>query len=64
MATDRHNQWAQRFDLLGDTTRLRLLDRMHHHPGSSVAELAEAADISQATASQACLLYTSPSPRD
>ena len=43
MATDRHTQWAQRFDLLGDTTRLRLLDRMHHHPGSSVAELAEAA---------------------
>ncbi|PKZ41185.1 transcriptional regulator [Kytococcus schroeteri] len=53
MAEDRHTQWARRFDLLGDPTRLRLLDRMHHHPGSTVAELAEAAGISHATASQA-----------
>ncbi|SNC73584.1 DNA-binding transcriptional regulator, ArsR family [Kytococcus aerolatus] len=53
MADDRHTVWARRFDLLGDVTRLRLLDRMHHHPGSTVAELAAAADITPATASQA-----------
>lgn len=45
--------WAGRFDLLGDPTRLRLLMHMHHHPGAPVVDLAGAAGISQATASQA-----------
>ena len=45
--------WARRFDLLGDPTRLRLLAHMHQRPGAPVGDLAEAAGISQATASQA-----------
>lgn len=46
-------EWARRFDLLGDPTRLRLLMHMHQRPGAPVGDLAEAAGISQATASQA-----------
>ncbi|MFJ9557529.1 ArsR/SmtB family transcription factor [Nocardiopsis sp. NPDC101807] len=47
--------WADRFRLLGDPTRLRLLTAMHQAgPGTaSVGELAAAAGISDATASQA-----------
>lgn len=45
--------WAGRFDLLGDPTRLRLLMHMHRRPGASVGDLAAAAGISHATASQA-----------
>jgi DNA-binding transcriptional ArsR family regulator len=50
--TDDLEAWAGRFDLLGDPTRLRLLSHMHRHPGAPVSDLATAAGISQATASQ------------
>lgn len=46
-------EWARRFDLLGDPTRLRLLTHMHMHPGSAVGALAEAAEITPTAASQA-----------
>lgn len=47
------HDWAQRFDLLADPTRLSLLTHMHLHPDSSVGELAEAAGITHTAASQA-----------
>lgn len=46
-------QWARRFDLLSDPSRLRLLLSMHLRPGSSVGELAEAAQLSPTATSQA-----------
>lgn len=46
-------QWARRFDLLSDPTRLRLLTHMHQHPNSAVGDLADAAEISPTAASQA-----------
>lgn len=46
-------QWATRFDLLSDPTRLRLLRHMHLSPGSAVNDLATAADITPTAASQA-----------
>ncbi|WP_182345780.1 ArsR/SmtB family transcription factor [Tomitella gaofuii] len=49
------DEWAARFHLLGDATRLRLLAAMHQAgPGTaSVGELAEAAGITHTAASQA-----------
>lgn len=49
------DDWATRFDLLGDPTRLALLAHMHAAgPGiSTVTELAEAAGITRNAASQA-----------
>lgn len=49
----RARAWARRFELLGEPSRLRLLDHMHMHPGSPVGELAEAADLTPTAASQA-----------
>lgn len=48
-------EWASRFALLGDPTRLRLLAAIHHAgPGAaSVGELARAAGITPTAASQA-----------
>lgn len=46
-------QWARRFDLLSDPTRLRLLQHMHQHPASAVNDLADAANITPTAASQA-----------
>lgn len=48
-------EWAARFHLLGDPTRLRLLAAMHQAgPGvSTVSQLAEAAGITKTAASQA-----------
>ncbi|AFR09405.1 metalloregulator ArsR/SmtB family transcription factor [Nocardiopsis alba] len=47
--------WADRFRLLGDPTRLRLLAAMHHAgpAKASVGELAEMAGITDVAASQA-----------
>ena len=47
--------WADRFRMLGDPTRLRLLSAMHQAgPGTaSVGDLASAAGISDTAASQA-----------
>ena len=45
--------WAARFALLGDPTRLALLAYMHLHPGCPVAELADAAGATPTTTSQA-----------
>ncbi|WP_420175817.1 ArsR/SmtB family transcription factor [Luteococcus sp. OSA5] len=50
---DALDEWAQRFALLSDPTRLRLLTHMHLNPSSRVADLAEAAGITQTAASQA-----------
>ena len=47
------DEWAHRFELLADPTRLRLLSHMHLHPDSPVNELAEAAGITQTATSQA-----------
>ncbi|HHV20623.1 MAG TPA: winged helix-turn-helix transcriptional regulator [Propionibacterium sp.] len=46
-------EWARRFDLLSDPTRLALLTHMHLHPDSPVVDLAAAAGITQTAASQA-----------
>ena len=46
-------QWARRFAVLADPTRLRLLMAMHSVPGQSVLELAEASGTTQNAASQA-----------
>lgn len=46
------DDWAKRFALLSDSTRLRLLTHMHENPGAVVAELAEAAGITENAASQ------------
>lgn len=50
--------WAERFHLLGDATRLRLLAAMHQAgPGAAtVGELADAAGITSTAASQALRL--------
>ena len=47
--------WGERFELLGDPTRLGLLAHMHHvGPGvATVSDLAEAAGITRNAASQA-----------
>ncbi|HEY9311864.1 winged helix-turn-helix domain-containing protein [Williamsia sp.] len=46
------DEWAKRFALLSDSTRLRLITQMHEHPGSMVGELAAAAGITENAASQ------------
>lgn len=46
-------QWARRFDLLSDPSRLTLLLCMHLQPGSPVGELAEAAGMTPSATSQA-----------
>lgn len=46
-------EWARRFELLADPTRLALLTHMHLHPDSPVVDLAAAAGITQTAASQA-----------
>lgn len=46
-------EWARRFELLSDPTRLALLTHMHLHPDSPVVDLAAAAGITQTAASQA-----------
>lgn len=48
--------WAQRFDLLSDANRLRLLVCLHHTPGQSVTELAAAVGMSATAASHALRL--------
>lgn len=50
--------WAERFNLLGDPTRLRLLAAMHQAgpDAASVGELAEAIGITSTAASQALRL--------
>lgn len=50
---DSTEEWARRFDLLADPTRLALLTHMHLHPDSPVVDLAAAAGITQTAASQA-----------
>lgn len=45
-------EWANRFALLSDSTRLSVLTHMHEHPGATVSELAEAASITENAASQ------------
>ena len=49
------NDWAARFDLLADPTRLGLLAHMHHAgPGfATVSDLADAVGITRNAASQA-----------
>ena len=49
------NDWAARFDLLADPTRLGLLAHMHHAgPGvATVSDLAESVGITRNAASQA-----------
>jgi DNA-binding transcriptional ArsR family regulator len=43
---------ARRFALLGDTTRLRILSVVHDRGVATVGEIAEAAEVSVANASQ------------
>ncbi len=43
---------ARRFALLGDPTRLRILGVLHQHGSLTVGEIAAAADVSVANASQ------------
>lgn len=45
-------EWANRFALLSDSTRLYLLTHMHEHPEATVSELADAAAITENAASQ------------
>lgn len=53
MSAEQADAWARRFELLSDTSRLRLLMHMHWFPGSPVGELAEAAGLTPTAASQA-----------
>ena len=48
--------WVRRFELLGDTTRLRILLGMHRAPGICVTDLAAALSMSPTTVSQALRL--------
>lgn len=48
-----HDAWLQRFDLLADPTRLKLLTQIHLHPDSRVGELAEACGVTPTATSQA-----------
>ncbi|MEV0354663.1 metalloregulator ArsR/SmtB family transcription factor [Nocardia sp. NPDC050697] len=45
--------WAQRFELLADANRLRLLVWLHHTPDQNVTELAAAVGMSATAASHA-----------
>jgi len=53
---DSVREWAQRFSLLGDPTRLVLLLCIHHGGPISVSDLAVAADLTPAKVSQALRL--------
>ncbi|MEE3850017.1 winged helix-turn-helix transcriptional regulator [Gordonia sp. LSe1-13] len=46
------DSWAARFAVLSDATRLRLVIDIHQHPRSSVADLAQRAEITENAASQ------------
>lgn len=48
-----HREWARRFAVLADPTRLGLLIAMHADPGLSVLQLAAATDTTANAASQA-----------
>ncbi len=48
--------WAQRFALLSDSNRLRILLAMHRAPGITVTSLAEALDMSSSAVSHALRL--------
>jgi DNA-binding transcriptional ArsR family regulator len=48
--------WAERFDLLSDVNRLRLLLCLHHAPDISVSDLAAALDMSPTSVSHALRL--------
>ena len=52
MSDIRVDEWASRFALLSDSTRLRLLIEMHASPQSTVQELASRAEITENAASQ------------
>ena len=43
--------WAVRFGMLGDATRLKILFALHHAPGITVSDLAQAVGISDNAAS-------------
>lgn len=45
--------WAQTFALFSDPTRLKILVAVHAAPGSSVTEIAAAANVSPNTVTQA-----------
>ncbi|NMN97345.1 ArsR/SmtB family transcription factor [Antrihabitans stalactiti] len=50
------SQWVQRFELLGDPTRLRILLSMHRAPGICVSDLAAALEMTPTAVSQALRL--------
>jgi len=50
------SEWARRFAVLGDPSRLTLLLAMHHAGPISVSDLAVAADMNDTTVSQALRL--------
>lgn len=47
------DSWVQRFDLLGDPTRLRILLCMHRAPGICVTDLARALGMTSTSVSHA-----------
>lgn len=49
-------QWAERFALLSEPSRLALLYAIHCYPGLRVSELAEVAGMAESTASHALRL--------
>lgn len=46
------NEWAARFAVLSDASRLRLVIEMHAEPDCTVRELADRAGVSENAASQ------------
>ena len=52
------------FKLLGDPRRARVLYALLEAGELCVCDLAASVDVAEASVSQVCLLYTSPSPRD
>lgn len=55
-AVDDLGVWVQRFDLLGDPTRLRILLCMHRAPGICVSDLSVALDMTATAVSHALRL--------
>lgn len=55
-AADDIGVWVQRFDLLGDPTRLRILLCMHRAPGICVTDLASALKMTPTAVSHALRL--------
>ncbi|MDJ0362022.1 metalloregulator ArsR/SmtB family transcription factor [Rhodococcus sp. H29-C3] len=55
-AVDDIGVWVQRFDLLGDPTRLRILLCMHRAPGICVTDLASALEMTPTSVSHALRL--------